>query len=179
VKVYNEVLDLQPTLSDYALEGSTPSLTNSTISFKVNVKGPAPPARDLRLHAVVIEDNLYWMGWDGKGEGSNGIDIHRFVARDILEPIQLADLNVNHNLSFDIEPSWDTNELGYVLFIQDNDTLEILQAIAHYPNPIEPSSGSDSPNPGFLMIMAVIGLTLLFKSSRRAVRFTPRNGDSK
>lgn len=166
-EVYQQQLDKEASTSAYRLEGGAPVITNSTFSFNLTVSSVTNSTGDVRLHVVIIEDNLYWYGWDGMGQGSNGIDLHRFVARWIMEPLPLANVTAGHEFEVPIEPWWDPDQLGYVLFLQDNDTLEVAQALAHYPNPVTPSSDSSTPQPSLVMVMAVVCLVSLMRGRVR------------
>ncbi len=166
-EVYQQQLDKEASKADYTMWGGEPTITNSTFRFNLTVTSEANLSGDVRLHAVVIEDNLYWYGWDGMGLGSNGIDLHRFVARWIMEPMPLANVTAGHEFEVPLEPWWDADELGYVLFLQDNDTNEVFQATAHYPNPVTPSSDSSSPQPSLVMILAVVTLVSLARGGKR------------
>lgn len=170
--IYQEQLDLEATTTAYQMTGSEPIITAASIRFNLTVSTIVNSTADVQVHVVVIEDNLYWYGWDGLGQGSNGVDLHRFVARDIMEPLPLADLSAGHEFEVALDPWWDLDQLGYVMFLQDNDTNEVLQAAVHYPNPVTPSSSSSTPQPSLVLVMAVVMMVGWARRSRRDNRRT-------
>jgi PKD repeat protein len=83
------------------------------------------PGVDLTVQFAIVEDNLW------EDIGSNGIDRHRFVMRDMLPTETLSGFgngdSVWHNKSFSVSPVWDRNNVQVIVFVQRDDTQEVLQ----------------------------------------------------
>lgn len=83
--------------------------------------------RALRAHFVITESGIEF-------EAPNGKSIFHQVMRDMLpdptgEPITLLpETNVQLTRDYTIDFSWNPDHLHIVVFVQDNDTREILQA---------------------------------------------------
>lgn len=81
----------------------------------------ALPAGDYVLRAVVIEDDIFAFGHD-----------FGFSARDILddEPLTVSAVGDSAVVerSFVVEPAWVVENMDVIAFVQNDDTMEILQS---------------------------------------------------
>jgi len=71
-----------------------------------------PDVSNLKVKFVVFEDNVHY-------KGGNGIEIQRFVVRDVLSS---SDLSSSVTKTFAIQNIWNKNELGVVVYVQSDDT---------------------------------------------------------
>jgi hypothetical protein len=84
------------------------------------------PGVNLQVRMGVTEDNLYEDG------GSNDINRHRFVMRDMLTEQTLSGFNMGSstwvNRTFTVDPGWNQGNLNVVVFVQRDDTQEVIQS---------------------------------------------------
>ncbi len=105
---------------------AAPQVANSTAVLAAQATGALPEGNGWELWLVLYEDHRYWYGWDGEGNGSNGMRLHRWTVRTIAEPEPLSTEEVNRTVV--LETDWDRDNLGVVAFIQNNVTREVLVA---------------------------------------------------
>jgi hypothetical protein len=84
------------------------------------------PAVDLKVRFAVVEDNIY------ETQGSNGITRHRYVMRDMLTEATLSGFSNGDstwvNRTFPVDFSWMVGNLEVIVFVQRDDTKEVIQA---------------------------------------------------
>ncbi|MBI4726696.1 Omp28-related outer membrane protein [candidate division TA06 bacterium] len=82
---------------------------------------------DLRLLLVVMEDSVTY-------NAPNGLDLHRFVARQIIPDYQGTSIALNYGTTFTKDGSiapdsgWNMNRLHLAAFVQSYATKEVLQS---------------------------------------------------
>jgi len=152
----------------YTLNGTIPSQDGTYFSFDLNARTPETSGRRLALHVTLIEDGIYWWGWNGDGTPSgstNDIPVHRFVARQILAPVNLADSQLELSYQVEPDPLWEPDRLGYVAYLQDRDTQEVVQAVAYYPDSprtTDPDTLSGTTFPALIagLILALVVISM-------------------
>lgn len=106
------------------------SLTLSGLDFKaeVNVSKVAPyDGNNIKMRAIVVEKNIAYQ-W-------NGMDELHYVARLMPggadgQPIPAGDSS-ELSLSGTLSEKWNADELEIIVFLQDDDTKEVLQTVTH------------------------------------------------
>ena len=82
---------------------------------------------DLKLLLVVMEDSIFY-------NAPNGVDLHRFVARQIIPDYQGTAIALNYGTTFTKDgaitpdPGWNLNRLHLAAFVQSYATKEVLQS---------------------------------------------------
>ena len=96
------------------------------VNARIEATDPTPGVT-LKARFVVVEDNLY-----RDGTTLNGINRHRYVMRNVLVTSTMLDFVEGNaiwvNRSFSLNPSWDLNNLEVMVFVQRDDTKEVIQA---------------------------------------------------
>jgi hypothetical protein len=104
---------------------------------------------NIRASLLVYEDNVFFCC------GPGGNDTWQHVTRTIHdEPIVLLNENdeVTVGATIPIDPSWNSDELHFIAYLQDLDTMEIIQG---FVIPEEPASAVDlaaAPAAGLLSV---------------------------
>lgn len=92
---------------------------NADISMSQNT-----PAGDYVIYFVVVEDIVY--------TGRNGVSDHKNVMRGMYPSASGQSISVyqNQNISrsINLQPDWNTDNLGVVVFIQSKSTKEVFQS---------------------------------------------------
>lgn len=169
LKVQKANLALDAGKSKYTLQGLIPQIEGENISFWLNVTGPANK-ENITLRVVLTEDNRYWWGDNGDGTPkatTNGVKVHRWIARHHFEALQPVNGSLNHTFVLPMGEDWEGQEMGYVAFIQDDNSGEVLQALAYYPNPPYKAKGGDSPGPGLFGLLVAGALALVLMNMSR------------
>jgi thiol-disulfide isomerase/thioredoxin len=77
------------------------------------------------LRFVVIEDDVPF-------DGGNGVAVHRFVVRAILPPAPIGALEAGELVaverSFPLDPVWNTQRIGFVAYVENEDETSTLWA---------------------------------------------------
>ena len=177
-ETYREQPKAKPETSQYTLTGISPASEGANRSWWLAVEGPQPTGRNLSLWVALTQDNLFWWGWNGDGTpggSTNDIVVHRFVTRHLFEPVSFNSTNLNLSYELPLGEGWELEDMGYVAFLQDDATGEVVQSLAYYPHPPLPPSEKETPGPG--LVGAVLGLTLalvvvnvIFKPRRTAAQ---------
>jgi thiol-disulfide isomerase/thioredoxin len=119
-----------PSQLQLALEGGVDTTTGAGEVW-VNVTAvEAPTISDLRIHAIVFEDDF------GPWNGGNGVTVHNWVARQLLTGNEGQALTISsgetlaHHFTFDANAyAQDLDQVGVVAFVQTTgSTKEVLQA---------------------------------------------------
>ena len=104
----------------------TPAGTGGTVTASI-LSCTDYSSRDLHVRFAITEDEVDY-------EAPNGKEVFYQVMRDMLpdaagEPLSLLP-NAKREISreYAIEPEWNPDKLNIVVFIQDDDTREVLQA---------------------------------------------------
>jgi hypothetical protein len=90
------------------------------------------PTQNVVLHAVAVESHIPEV-WPPPPNGNGIMNEVNFVCRKMLPDEMGTSLDFNSRSLFEINlvfdwNSWNIDEMGLVVFLQDNDTKEILQA---------------------------------------------------
>ena len=164
---YRQLFAANPLAEGTGMRVAAPQVANGTAVLSAQATGALPDGDGWELWLVLYEDHRYWYGWDGEGNGSNGIRLHRWTVRAMAEPEPLSAEAVNRTVA--LEPDWDRENLGVVAFIQNNVTLEVLVAGFSGPAfhraeaPEAPEEGL--PAPGALL--PLIGIAALRRRRNR------------
>ena len=133
------------------------------------------PGQNVALHAVAIESHIpdNWLG----------LTEVNFVCRKMLPNEMGTDLDFTSQSLYEVDLSldwngWDVDNMGLVVFLQDNDTKEILQAtkiedLGYYvgiDDPVSATATSIFPNPATDVVNVVTG------SNLQQVRIMNNNG---
>ena len=138
--------------------------------------------RNLTVNTVIYRDRLQY-------DGGNGITDHRYVVREMFaEPLALPTDVVEYNFTLPNDSQYFEfgDNVGIVIFIQDDDTKEILQAETHafftQETKEDDNEGSDEndgqniliENPmipvGIMSLALIAGLLLIMRSRKNEVR---------
>lgn len=99
------------------------SVTASQVTGTAKVIVVDSVSGNFLFNLVVYEDSLHYYA-------INGETLHRFVVRDIQPEIALA-LNpkdsIIQNFTFSINPNWQIEKMGYVVFLSNPTTKEVIQ----------------------------------------------------
>jgi hypothetical protein len=96
------------------------------VDARIEATDPTPGVT-LKARFAVVEDNIY-----RDGTSYNGIDRHRYVMRNMLVTSTMLDFMEGDaiwvNRSFSLNPGWNLNNLEVMVFVQRDDTKEVIQA---------------------------------------------------
>ena len=154
---YRQLFAANPPAEGVGVRVAAPQVANDSATLAAQATGALPEGDGWELWLVLYEDHRYWYGWDGEGEGSNGMRLHRWTVRAIAEPEPLSVEAVNRTLALDA--NWDRKNLGVVAFIQNNATLEVLVAGFSGPEFYRAEEEQPLPAPGALLpVLSVAAL---------------------
>ncbi len=134
---------LEITVDGYLVPGT--GFANITIEVTDTL-----PAGDLKIRYAIVEDNTY--AYAGIFSPNQEVR-HRYVMRDMLDEQDMPGLSVGQNISFSkiftVNPEWNLNNTGIVVFVQNNDDKDILQAgfYDYIPHDILVVDDDDSGHP--------------------------------
>ena len=154
---YRQLLAANPPAEGTGVRGAAPQVANGTAGLSAQATGALPDGNGWELWLVLYEDHRYWYGWDGEGNGSNGMRLHRWTVRAIAEPEPLSVEAVNRTLALDA--NWDRDNLGVVAFIQNNATLEVL--VAGFSGPEFHRAEEEQPLPAPGALLPVLSVAVL------------------
>ncbi len=121
---YNQKITV-PSSFSIDMQGSSSGLIDFNVDVTIEMVDPYAGS-NVRLHCVVTESEIqdYWQG-----------QTHlNFVQRMMVPSSSGISLDfsggntIEHNYSFSLDPSWVTEHCELVIFLQDNDTKQILNA---------------------------------------------------
>ena len=154
---YRQLFAANPPAEGVGVRVAAPQVANGSATLAAQATGALPEGDGWELWLVLYEDHRYWYGWDGEGNGSNGMRLHRWTVRAIAEPEPLSAEAVNRTLALDA--NWDRKNLGVVAFIQNNATLEVLVAGFNGPEFHRAEEEQPLPAPGALLpVLSVAAL---------------------
>ena len=154
---YRQLFAANPPAEGVGVRVAAPQVANGSATLAAQATGALPEGDGWELWLVLYEDHRYWYGWDGEGNGSNGMRLHRWTVRAIAEPEPLSAEAVNRTLALDA--NWDRKNLGVVAFIQNNATLEVLVAGFSGPEFHRAEEEQPLPAPGALLpVLSVAAL---------------------
>jgi len=154
-------LAVQESPFEITLQGS---LNGSNVTVKASVKQTGSvSSSNLVAHFIAVETVNY--------TGRNGISLHKNVMRKMFPGAsgRSFSISLNQTIKLDeittLNPAWDLNQLGYLVFVQDSQTKTIYQSeymtynnlittdietetnfpanfslLQNYPNPFNPST---------------------------------------
>ncbi|OIR12936.1 MAG: hypothetical protein BEU05_02830 [Marine Group III euryarchaeote CG-Bathy2] len=146
---YRQLFAANPPAEGVGVRVAAPQVANGSATLAAQATGALPEGDGWELWLVLYEDHRYWHGWDGEGNGSNGMRLHRWTVRAIAEPVPLSTEPVNRTVVLD--PDWDRENLGVVAFIQHNATREVLVAGVSGPEFHRTAEEQPLPAPGALL----------------------------
>lgn len=81
---------------------------------------------NVKVRAIVYEDNILYNN-----------DLFRFIVRDVLPvenlEIHQAGESANYEFEFDVEEEWNEDNVGAIIFVQNDDTKEVYQSYHFTP----------------------------------------------
>ena len=154
---YRQLLAANSPAEGTGVRVAAPQVANGTAALAAQATGTLPDGDGWELWLVLYEDHRYWYGWDGEGNGSNGMRLHRWTVRAIAEPEPLSVEAVNRTLALDA--NWDRDNLGVVAFIQNNATLEVL--VAGFSGPEFHRAEEEQPLPAPGALLPVLSVAVL------------------
>lgn len=160
---YRQLFAANPPAEGVGVRVAAPQVANDSATLAAQATGALPEGDGWELWLVLYEDHRYWYGWDGEGEGSNGMRLHRWTVRAIAEPEPLSAEAVNRTLALDA--NWDRKNLGVVAFIQNNATLEVL--VAGFSGPEFHRAEEEQPLPAPGALLPVLSVAALRRRRNR------------
>jgi hypothetical protein len=160
---YRQLFAANPPAEGIGVRVAAPQVANGTAALAAQATGALPEGNGWELWLVLYEDHRYWYGWDGEGNGSNGMRLHRWTVRAIAEPEPLSAEAVNRTLTLDA--NWDRDNLGVVAFIQNNATLEVL--VAGFSGPEFHRAEEEQPLPAPGALLPVLSVAALRRRRNR------------
>ena len=154
---YRQLFTANPPVEGTGVRVAAPQVANGTAALAAQATGTLPDGDGWELWLVLYEDHRYWYGWDGEGNGSNGMRLHRWTVRAIAEPEPLSVEAVNRTLALDA--NWDRDNLGVVALIQNNATLEVL--VAGFSGPEFHRAEEEQPLPAPGALLPVLSVAVL------------------
>ena len=160
---YRQLFAANPPAEGVGVRVAAPQVANGSATLAAQATGALPEGDGWELWLVLYEDHRYWYGWDGEGNGSNGMRLHRWTVRAIAEPEPLSAEAVNRTLALDA--NWDRDNLGVVAFIQNNATLEVL--VAGFSGPEFHRAEEEQPLPAPGALLPVLSVAALRRRRNR------------
>ena len=160
---YRQLFAANPPAEGVGVRVAAPQVANGSATLAAQATGALPEGDGWELWLVLYEDHRYWYGWDGEGNGSNGMRLHRWTVRAIAEPEPLSAEAVNRTLTLDA--NWDRDNLGVVAFIQNNATLEVL--VAGFSGPEFHRAEEEQPLPAPGALLPVLSVAALRRRRNR------------
>jgi len=154
---YRQLFAANPPAEGVGVRVAAPQVANDSATLAAQATGALPEGDGWELWLVLYEDHRYWYGWDGEGEGSNGMRLHRWTVRAIAEPEPLTAEAVNRTVVLDA--GWDRDNLGVVAFIQNNVTREVL--VAGFSGPAFHRAADEQPLPAPTALLPLLGVAAL------------------
>lgn len=112
--------------ADFYLEVEQGQEGKDQVNVRIVIKKLGQPAgQQQRLYAIIAEKEVEYAA-------PNGEDLHHEVFRKVLADQEIDIVNVGDSavmeMSYDIDPEWDEDELIVTAMVQDADSKAILQA---------------------------------------------------
>jgi hypothetical protein len=164
---YRQLIAANPPAEGVGVRVAAPAVATGSATLAAQATGALPEGNGWELRLVLYEDHRYWYGWDGEGNSSNGMRLHRWTVRAIAEPEPLSAEAVNRTVALDAD--WDRENLGVVAFIQNNATREVLVAGVSGPEFHRAAEEQPLPAPGALLpLLGVAALRRRFAGRLKA-----------
>ena len=160
---YRQLFAANPPAEGVGVRVAAPQVANGSATLAAQATGALPEGDGWELWLVLYEDHRYWYGWDGEGNGSNGMRLHRWTVRAIAEPEPLSAEAVNRTVV--LNAGWDRDNLGVVAFIQNNATLEVL--VAGFSGPEFHRAEEEQPLPAPGALLPVLSVAALRRRRNR------------
>jgi hypothetical protein len=112
--------------ADYSVEVTQSQEGKDQVDVRIVIKKLGQPAgQTQRLYAIIAEKEVEYAA-------PNGEDLHHEVFRKVLADQEIDIVNVGDSavmeMSYDIDPEWDEDELIVTAMVQDADSKAVLQA---------------------------------------------------
>jgi hypothetical protein len=128
---------------EISVTGNTSEVSND-IEITISSNGEDIPEGNLRLYIIIVETDIAYVG-------NNGAPYHYYVMRNMITGADGESFNIGPNedksfqKSFAWNSQWDFDNSKMVVFVQINETKEVLQAFMRPVSDISPLTSVQIP----------------------------------